>query len=167
MKIINSPQTQRGVTLVIALILLTVTTIVVITNFQTTQTDLIAVGNTQFQEEAITAVNIVAEKLVSSPMSAVRTAGSSNVDLNNDGNLDYQVDFDAPVCLKGRRVDNHPKGSGSSTVLGNINLPPSYIVTWDIATRTNDAKSGAKAEVHIGIRQEIDRTQYGVLCPKI
>jgi Tfp pilus assembly protein PilX len=58
----TTPQKQRGVTLVIGLIMLVLITLMVISAFMLSNTNLKAVGNMQFRDEAIAAANVAIER---------------------------------------------------------------------------------------------------------
>ena len=60
------PRAQRGVTLIIGLIMLVLITLMVTTAFMLSNTNLKAVGNMQFRDEAIAAANVATEDVLSS-----------------------------------------------------------------------------------------------------
>src|SRR5687767_1480773 len=90
---------QRGATLVIGLIMLVVITLLVTSAFTLSSSNLKSVGNMQNRNESIAAANKAVEQVLSSPFTAAPAAESIDVDIDNDGDQDYRVDFAAPVCV--------------------------------------------------------------------
>lgn len=145
-------KSQQGATLVVGLIMLVLITLMVTSAFTLSTGNLKSVGNMQVREEAISAANVAIERLISSDAIFLAPAGST-VSV-----APYTVTIAAPVCVasvaikSGTSADTNPNvlieggpaASGSAT---------GYKVTyWDITATVDDATTGAKAEVHQGVK---------------
>ena len=101
---------QRGVTLIVGMIMLILITIMVISAFTLSVTNLKSVGNMQFRNEAIAAANKTLEDVVSTefpagfampPAAAAATPSTHTLDINQDGKPDYTVKLGTEVALIG------------------------------------------------------------------
>jgi Tfp pilus assembly protein PilX len=156
---------QRGATLIVGLIMLAVITLTVTTAFMVSGSNLKAVGNMQFRNEAIAAADKAIEQVVSSPFTASPTAEDINVDINNDGTVDYVVHVVRPACIRAARIVTGPgSGTASSITLGLPTTPPDYNTVWEIEADVTDASSGASVHVHQGVRVRLSQTQYNAVC---
>jgi hypothetical protein len=177
MKPTRSPRSERGVTLVVGLIMLVVVTLMVTSAFLLSTTNLKAVANTQFRDEAIAAGNVAVERVLSAMFVGTNTvpaAGTYNINLNNDDdpNTDYQVSIPTPVCVRAAAelpTGASAPGSGSSVTLV---LPPAAPTTfetlWEIFATVTDAASGASVVVRQGVRVRLTEAQkvaLGNACP--
>lgn len=95
---------QRGAALIVGLIMLVLITLTVIAGVALSHSNLKAVGNIQARNEAVAAANRAIEAVVTSlpatgPLVAP-VATVSNVDINNDGTVDYVVQVAAPTCVR-------------------------------------------------------------------
>ena len=132
---------QIGATLITALIMLIVLTLLVVSGIRASNTNLRIAGNMQMQAEAIAAAQQAIEKAISTPPFDVttQTVGS------------YNVTFGPLTCLSARQADPAkerlpPNCSGGAEV-GSL----CYWTTWDIAATAVDASTGATATAHQGI----------------
>ena len=87
---------QQGAALVVALIMLTLTTVMVASAFSISQVNTRSVGNMQLRGEAVAAANRAIEQIIASPFTTAPAAESIDVDLDNDGEPEYQVAFEVP-----------------------------------------------------------------------
>lgn len=144
---------QRGVTLIIGLIMLVLITLVVTTAFMLSTTNLKSVGNMQYREEALAAANAAIEEVISSdaifikPAEQTKTVG------------DYTVNVAAPVCLYATDVvtstsdDANPNiYKESSDGVGGGSAPGFLDTYWDISAEVEDALSGTHVVTHQGIK---------------
>lgn len=143
---------QQGATLVVGLILLVIITLMVTTAFTLSSGNLKAVGNMQVRDEATAAANVAIERIISTdsiffnPVASTTSVGP------------YTVTVAAPVCTgeveikagssadpnANMLVEGSPAGSGSAS---------GYKVTyWDITATVDDSTTGARAEVHQGVK---------------
>ena len=120
---IPSGNHQRGAAMVVGLIMLMLITLTVIGAFALSQGNLKAVGNIQVRNEAVAAANRAIEEVVTSllPASAPLTtpvATESNVDINNDGKVDYIVQIAAPTCVRVAKAAPPTSGPGGPGGIG-------------------------------------------------
>lgn len=153
----SSHRRQRGVTLVIGLIMLVLLTLIVTTAFSLSTINLRSVGNMQIRDEAIAAANIAIEMEVGSPFTNAPAAVNDRpVDIDNDGTADYLVDIAQPQCV---RASQAIKASYSSVTLPTAMSSSLYWNTiWDFDATVTDLKSGASIEIRQGIRAMISNT---------
>lgn len=159
---VSLPRTQRGVTLVVGLIMLVLITLVVSTAFVLSSTNLKSVGNMQYRDEAVAAANKAIELVLSSPFTTAPAAESINVDINNDNTTDYVVSIATPTCI--RAVQEASTAGGTS-----VTAPPppasNYRTVWDIDATVTDAASGASVRVRQGVRKLLTKAQKDAVCP--
>lgn len=158
----TSRSSQRGATLVVGLILLTVITLMVVAAFTLSNTNLKSVGNMQFRNEAIAAANKATEQIIASDFTVSTASQEINVDLNNDGTRDYVVTVAPPVCIRA--------SVGTDAVLSSVTLPgmssiSTWKTVWDIASTVTDPVSGAVITMHSAIRVDRTNTQKTAECP--
>lgn len=166
---------QAGATLITALIMLVVLTLLVISAINSTTLNLHIAGNAQMQSEAIAAAQQATEQVLSSnftvnPSSTVIPIYITNPTPASAAAVSYQADYQATVAV--------PKCTGSRALLNNEpNLPPQclssgslqntgirfasgvvaggtswcYAQQWEIQTNVTDPLTGAQAEVHQGV----------------
>lgn len=153
---------QRGATLVVGLIMLTLITIMVTTAFTLSSSNLKAVGNMQFRNEATAAANKAIEQIVSSNFTSAIADEVVNVDLNNDGTIDYLVKVLKPEC---RRATKAGDGVDSSNALPmTMSKASDWNTVWNIKASVVDAKTGAVVTVNSGIRALRSQPQKDVEC---
>jgi hypothetical protein len=159
---------QRGAALIVGLIMLLLITVMVTSAFTMSTTNLQSVGNMQFRDDAVAAANKATEQVLSSPFTNAPAAQTINVDLNNDGTTDYQVDFDAPTCVGDREIVIAGGAPSSVTLPASFALPGStfYQTVWDLSANVTDPVSGARVRVRQGIRvPPLTLAQYNAACP--
>lgn len=166
------PRSQRGVTLIVGLIMLVLITLMVTTAFMLSNTNLKAVGNMQFRDEAVAAANAAIEEVLGSLLTGGSTVQppeqTINVDLNNDGATDYVVNINpAPECIRSTELAaTITSGTGSSASLGlPAGPPPLYRTIWDIDANVTDPASGASVRVHQGSGVMLTQAQKNAVCP--
>ncbi len=152
----TSPRAQRGVTLVVGLIMLVLITLVVTSAFMMSTSNLRAVGNMQFREEAIAAANAAIETTLSA---ASLSATNTSVDI---GGIEYDVEIKTPICVRASLA-----GAG---VLTSLSLPlalssgNTWSAVFDVEAIVDDPRSGARVTVHQGVRTLITQAQRDTLC---
>lgn len=161
---------QKGVTLIIGLIMLLVLTLLVVSAVRFGSTNLRIAGNMQVQTEAAAAAQQAIEKVLSADFTAAPVAVTINVDLNNDGATDYTAVIPQPVCNSGQPLtgsDGNPSlasdqslfSSGNSDNAGiidsngNSSESTSFIIKqqWDVQARVTDGRTGADLTQHQGV----------------
>lgn len=149
-----SLQRQRGATLVVGLIMLVLVTLMVVTAFTLSSSNLKAVGNMQFRNEAIAAANKAIEQVVSSNFTTATAAETINVDMNSDGTNDYMVTVEKPDCVRATKAGKPPP---SSTSMPGLATAANWNTVWNIRAIVTDATTGANVTTHAGVR--VLRTQ--------
>lgn len=156
-----SRHAQRGVTLFVGLIMLVLITLMVTTAFTLSNTNLKSVGNMQVRDEAIAAANQAIEQVLSSPFTNSPAAEQIDVDSNNDGTTDYVVSVATPVCIRAS-IDSAAKPSSiDPPVLATM---ATWNTVWNIEAVVDDARSGAKTTVNVGVRILLDQTKKEAVC---
>jgi hypothetical protein len=157
---------QQGAALVVGLIMLTLITVMVTSNFSLSASSLKAVGNAQFRGEALSAANGAIERVVSSPFTDAPAAEVIDVDLNVDGNIDYRVQLAAPQCIGASQVAGSALPPSSSSLGPAFSAAtPTFETVWDLdATVTDANNSGATVQVHQGVRVLLTQAQYTSVC---
>jgi len=157
---------QRGVALVVSLIMLVLITLLVMTALNLASSGFRSVSNTQFRDEAIAASNVAIQQVISSPffIDPADAVEEINVDLDDDGNPDYVVDIAEPQCIF---VSEAEAGRASS-----LSLPPTmtsgstWNSVWDIqATVAPESNAGeAAVRIRTGVRVLLNQTQRDDVC---
>ncbi len=161
------PRAQRGATLIVGLIMLVLLTLVVTSAFTLSTTNLKAVGNMQFRDEAIAAANVAIEQVLGSPFTEKPTSEGLIVDIDNDGSTDYVVAIATPSCIRASQVgDVEVKtGEGTSVTVGSVHAPLSFNTVWDIDATVTSAGTGASVRVRQGVRVLLPEAKKNEVCP--
>ena len=168
---------QRGATLLVGLVMLLLLTLHAIAAFHTGTTQLRIVGNMQDRHAAEAAANqAIASALGTGAFAtdpAAIAASPSAVDVDGDGNTDFNVSF-SPVC---RSIQPLPSGAidadsdadfacVSGTAFGPASL--CALTQWDVqATATiasPAAQTGAAIEVHQGAAVRMTTSEANESC---
>ncbi|MEX6501648.1 hypothetical protein [Pseudomonas zhanjiangensis] len=160
-----SPRSQRGVTLIVGLIMLLLLTLVIGSAFTLSGTSLKSVGNMQARDESIAAANIAIEQVVSSPFTTSPGAESIDVDINNDGVRDYTVQIATPVCISESEVPAVVIGKESGIRAGVVTPDSQWSTVWAISAQVTDPASGALATIRSGVRVLLTEAQKNTVCP--
>lgn len=154
---------QRGVTLIVGLIMLVLITLMVTSAFMLSSTNLKAVGNMQYRDEVIAAANVAIERVVSSDFTTAPVASTHNVDLDNNGTAEYTINVLRPACIKSVGITTLPATdpdavkckSGGGVVL-------CYDTVWEVNATVRPtgaaAATGAAATVKQGISKRVNVT---------
>ena len=168
---------QRGATLVVALIMLVLLTLFALSAMNTSNISLKIANNMQTRTDAFNAAQQVIERLMSVDFTAntatVVSAVNNDVDVNNDGVVDYSVELNNPlptcigvIPIKSSQLDitvlaDQPCfGSGVVTTGGIISGGKSIGSTgnslcsdskWDVTAKATDPVSRASVTVHQGM----------------
>lgn len=170
-----SRRAQRGATLVVGLIMLVLVTLMVTSAFMMSTGNLKAVGNMQFRNEAVAAANRAIEMVLSSPFTDAPTAEMIEVDIDGDGNPDYEAwignaagapVFDPllrqPTCVQATKAD--PAYSSSTSLPPNFSSDAFWNTVWDIDVGVRDPVSGASIRVRQGIRKLLGKAEKDIHC---
>ena len=154
---------QRGVvTIFVSMILLLLITLLVITAYSLSTTNLRAVGNVQAREEALAAANSVIEGIIPLAFWEITTAQTDQpVDLNMDGVTDYLVDLEKPRCVRATQV--------ASTTSASVTLPgmtsiAAWKTVWELDATATEATTGTRVRVLQGVRKILSTTLKETLC---
>ena len=181
----TSRKRQRGVTLVVALIILVLLALFAMSGYHTSQTDMKTSGNMQARTEALNAAQeaietaISSAQFVSTPANALQTpcGGAPNTfcsDYNGDGTPEYTARLvPAPTCVTKKMVkvaelnlDNSEDlgcAVGQSQMFGVAGAGAAddslcANTVWNVTAEASSTASGAKVTVSqgVGIRIGVD-----------
>jgi Tfp pilus assembly protein PilX len=180
---------QQGVTLVIALIMLVVITLLAVSSFGTTQMNLKVAGNMQSRGEALRASQQAIETVISTPnfmadpanavLSPCGTANTLCTDLTGDGTPEYTTRLSpAPSCIAVKSIkvselnltstEDLGCASGQSQQFGVAGTGSGDSLcantTWDITAETNSAISRTQVTVTQGVVVRINADDMSTLC---
>lgn len=164
---------QRGITLIVGMIMLLMISILVTTTFTLSTTNAKSVGNMQFRDEAIAAANKGIEQTISTVLDTgfvtLPTAATSfTLDINNDTRADYTIAIAVPTCVQSTTMTGSGVSGGSSASLGGAGFTVGgtyYNTLWEVIATVTDALSGTSIEIHQGVRIALSETQKPLVCP--
>lgn len=171
---------QRGATLIVALIMLVVLTLLSISAIRSSNTNLRIAGNMQMVGEATAAARQGIEQVISGNFTAAPAAADIPVDINANGAADYTAHVTKPECkgsvpLKNDELNkSDPKdvpcfssSTASNTgIIYSSGVAPAtgmswcYGQQWDIEAQAT-SPAGADVTVHQGVSL---RVPAGTAC---
>ena len=184
-------RTERGATLIIALILLIVLTVFALSAFNSTMTDLKSVGNSQSRTEALNSAQEAIEVALSSPQFTSTPAnalpnpcGAANTfctDYDANGTPEYVTRLDPPpACMSMKVVKvvelNLSDAEDLSCAVGQTqqfgvagaDLAASDSIcantTWQLTAQASSAVTGAKVSVTQGVGIRIGSDDMAGAC---
>lgn len=184
-------RTQAGMTLIMALIMLVVLTLLALTSFNLGRSNLQIVSNMQQRDEAIAAAHEVIEETISStaffetPESILaRPCGEANttcIDTNGDGKHDVKVALPKPACVKvaplksaDLKLDTEEgrscsQGNGQSFGVAGAETGNSACAdsVWDIHAVATEINTNATVEVVQGVSVRVAADDTATSCPAI
>lgn len=159
MELISLWRHQRGATLVIGLIMLAIITMLVVSAYNLSSTNMKAVGNMQFRNDATAASTVAIEQVMTAFTLTPPTEQDVSVDLDNDGTFDHTVHI-VPTCITSSAVAPSSglgeQGSvelGSGLSVGGAGSIGGYMTEWDIDATVTDNATGASTHIHQGVRK--------------
>ncbi len=180
---------QRGTTLVIALIMLVVTTLLAVSSLGTTQMNLKVVGNMQSRGEALQATQQAIETVISTPLFIANPAnalltpcGTANTlcsDFSGDGTADYVTRLNpAPACVSAKTIKVNELNFSSAEDLGcaagqaqqfgiaGVGSGDSLCANtaWDITAETSATISRTRVTVTQGVVVRINADDVTSSC---
>ncbi len=180
---------QQGLTLVMALIMLVLLTLLALTSINLGNSNLQIVGNMQQREQAIAAANQVLEETISSPRffntpeAAVATPcdgpNTRCVDVDGDGNTDVKVTLTpSPACVKAQAIKTtslkleDPEDAGCSVgaaqnfgVAGAADGSSECGSTiWDVTAVATDVATQASVKVTQGVAVRVAKDDMVTNC---
>ena len=152
---------QRGATLIVGLIMLLLFTLMISSSFMLSSTNLKAVGNMQSRNEVLAAANMAINLKLSTKFTTAPAADQIQVDLNNDGTVDYTASVAQPLCVQA--------SLSTATAPSSVTLPTMSKVTWntvwEIRASVSDPVSGAATLVRSGVRVLLTQAEKDNVCP--
>ena len=157
---------ERGSVLIVGLVMLTFITVLVTNAFVQSTTNLKAVGNMQFRNEAIAAANKALEQVIDTPFAAAPSADEVLVDINNDGTMDYTVAVDPPTCIRADEFVVSGAAPSSITLGAAFAVAGStfYQTVWDLNAAVEDEITGSSVQVRQGVRVLLTQVEYNAVC---
>lgn len=166
---------QRGVVLLVALMMLLLVTLMVVSGFNLTQTNLKVVHNMESRQQAVQAANSALEEAISSARIVSSPAALFNVgcgqannkcyDVNGDGANDITVTVSVPRCVTSTPIKNTdlvmPRDSSCFTSGPNslcVN------VVFELIATATDNLTGAQAVVTQGIAMRASVNNVSRIC---
>jgi hypothetical protein len=159
-------KSEAGATLVVSLIMLALITLMIMAALAIGSGTFRTVTNMQFRDEAIAAANKAIDQVMSSPFALDPPAAveTIEVDLDNDGTPDYEVDIAEPQCIRATIAETTlPSSEGLPPAMGSTS---SWNTVWELqATVTGDENSGeAAVDVRTGVRVLLTEAQKDAVC---
>lgn len=181
---------QRGITLITALIMLVLLTLLALTTFNLGKSNLQIVSNMQQRDEATAAAHEVIEETISNTRFFVtpdnilaNPCGAANtrcVDTNGDGTADVKVAIKpAPKCVKAPIIKNTaldlsvPEDAkcsmGSAQAFGVTGAVDGSSAcadsVWEVSAEATDLQSDAKVTVTQGVAVRVAKDDVANNCP--
>lgn len=177
---------QGGATLVIALIMLVVITLLAVSMLSTTNMNLRVVGNMQSRSEALHAAQQAIETVISTPQfianpanAVLNPCGAANTlctDLNGDGTPEYITRLiPAPSCVSVKAIKTSELNLSNAEDLGcsagqaqqsGVASGDSLCAntTWEITAETSSTFSRTKVTVTQGVEVRVSAVDAEALC---
>lgn len=158
---------QNGVTLITALIMLVVLTLMVITSIRSSTSNLRVVSNMQMKEEAVSAAQQATEQIISNNFTISPAAKVIAVPI---GGTTYNVSVAKPTCLGSVALQNSTPNlpsecvsSGSAQNTGVVFASGVAVVgtswcysqQWEVQSTVVDGNTGASATMHQGVSLDV------------
>lgn len=180
---------QRGATLVVALVMLVLLTLLAVSSFHLGKGSLEVVGNMQSRNQAVAAAQSTIEQAISSTQFFQNPAavfdepcGGANTrcfDINGDGSNDITVALTTPACIKAVSI---PLASlnladaadaactlGTSQSFGVAGVPTGNSLcadsVWELNAVATDDITEAQATVTEGVAVRVSTDDVAASCP--
>jgi Tfp pilus assembly protein PilX len=183
-------QRQKGMTLIMGLIMLIVLTLLALTSFSLGKSNLIIVSNMQQRDQNIAAAHELLEELISNDkfhdtpdFAVINPCKGDNtrcVDINGDGVNDITVRLARPICVKSQIIkvtDLDPANSQDVPCLvspdsqsGGIEGKPAgnsscANSTWELNVTSTDDATEAAVTVTQGVAARVPMNDVVTNCP--
>lgn len=172
---------QRGATLIVALVMLVVLTLLVISAIRSSNTNLRIAGNMQMQGEAAAAAQQAIEQIISTNFTVTPVSSVISVDINNDGTPDYDANVAVPTCSGSVALANaslnmsdpndipcFSSSTNSNTGIMFASGTPAttgqswcFQQQWDVGSTATSPSTGVNVETHQGVSL---RVPAGTTC---
>jgi hypothetical protein len=145
---------QKGATLVVAMIMLLLFTLLVASAFHLSTTNLQMVGNMQVREEALASANFALEQVLESNFFDNPAAAAETIDVvinaaDAGEAIAYPVTIDVPACIRASVADDFPPSSEALEGLKGIST---WNTVWLLRALALDPVSGSQVAVREGVR---------------
>jgi hypothetical protein len=146
--------------------MLTLITVMTTSAFTLSTVNARSVGNMQSRGEAVAAANQAIELVLASPFTDAPSAETIEVDIDNDGDSDYQVVFAPPSCMSASQMPAGPAPPSSLSLGSAFTVAASnyYQTVWDLDANVTHVASGTSVRVRQGVRVLLSQTQYNAVC---
>lgn len=165
----NRAKPQGGMTLVVALVMLIVLTLIVVSAIRFGNINLRITGNVQAEAEAASAAQVAIETMVNTVNASTNISAITSQTMNvSTGGTTQQVTVEKPGCIFNKNINNADldptKTSDQACFEGN---DPEKIVTadntltttptackdqqWDVVAAVDDSKTGVKISLLQGV----------------
>ena len=177
---LRSARSQRGVTLFVALVLLVMVTLLAVSSFRVSNTNLKVVASMQGKGEAVAAAQTAIENVLSSaafaenPQLVASTPIPIDITGMGDSKYVYTVNLTPiPTCLKARPTNpaeldiNKPSDRPcfGTALIGQATLATSCAETiWEITATTRDTVTQAATTVRQGVAMRTSTTEALASC---
>jgi Tfp pilus assembly protein PilX len=169
---------QRGVTLFVALVLLVMVTLLAVSSFRVSNTNLKVIASMQGKGESLAAAQSAIERVISNAAFAMDpqlvAQNPIPIDLTGTGKNEYSVTLNPiPRCLKARptnpadlditKIEDRP--CFGTALVGQAQLATSCAETiWEITAVTQDTITGAQTMVRQGVSMRTSTTEAQSSC---
>jgi hypothetical protein len=176
----NMKSRQRGVTLFVALVLLVMVTLLAVSSFRVSNTNLKVVASMQGKGETVAAAQAAIENVISNaafaenPTLVASKAIPVDISGTGDPKFVYSVSLaPAPRCLKARPTNPaeldikkpEDRPCFGTALVGQANLATSCAETiWEITAVTKDTVTQAETTVRQGIAMRTSTTEAQSAC---
>ena len=168
-------RTQSGLTLFVAMIILVMITLLVVSAFRVSNTNLKIVGAMQGRQEATAAGQAAIEQVLSSAFFSenpnIVGATPISVDVNGDGTADLDVTMGTPKCMRTAPVVmGTPPTKLQLDCAGSSRFPSATTPTWcsntiwEVSATTTDRVTAAQTTVRQGVGMTVEITNAKAAC---
>ena len=169
------PARQRGLTMFVAMIILVMVTLLVVSAFRVSNTNLKIVSGMQGRQEALASAQAAIEQVLSddffSENPTIVAATPIEVDINGDATGDFTVTMDMPRCLRTAPVVmGNPPTQLQLDCAGSSRFPSATTPTWcsntiwELSATTTDRLTAAKTTVRQGVGMTVEITNAKTAC---
>jgi len=151
---------QRGSTLLVALVMLMLLTLIAFAAMNASTTSIQVVGNAQFREEANAAAQQAIEGVISSNNFTVNPA--SSVVTVNVGGTNYVATVAVPTCISSMPIPTTSPELDLTNpqdvkCMGGSDQPPACNKQmWEVNATVDDSDTGTRTNVHQGVSVRVD-----------
>jgi len=167
---------ESGMTLLVAMIILVMITLLAVSAYRVSNTNLKVVGSMQGRQEGVSAAQAVIEQVLSSLQftraPAAVAAAHYGIDINGDSTEDFSVVLNpAPRCIRTApvvigstpRPEDYP--CVGSAVVGKAHLSSYCADTiWEITANTTDKLTAATTTVRQGVAVRVGVDDASTSC---